>query len=158
MRVPLSPHAFRLVDGASKVVGLVAVAAALNGAAAPHSPLVGVLGVAVGVSTVFLSPRESGADGDRTPGTLGGSDSARERGRRPLTRAARRLWRSRLTRIGAACWLVAFLVAGAGVVLGAVGVHGPTATLFAVSGPLGLLGTLAIAAAGVREAASSLRA
>lgn len=159
MEIPLSPRAYRLVDGASKVVGLVAVTAALSGAAAPHSFLVGVLGVCVGVATVFFRPHGStAADEGVTDGATDDRSGGPSRGPRPVTALARWLWRDRLARLGGLLWLVSFLVAGTGVVLRQTGSVRPAATLFAASGPVGLLGVFAVVAAGGREAVSALRA
>ncbi|ELZ91030.1 hypothetical protein [Haloferax sulfurifontis] len=161
MNVPLSPRAFRLVDGGSKLVGLVAIAAALNGAAAPHSLAVGLAGFVVGVGTAFLSPREAPSDADRGDDSAFASatDTDADDGlpRRPLTSLATRLWRSRLARLGGALWLSAFGVAAAGVALRAAGSYRLAATLFGASGPLGLVGILGIAAGGGWLALASRR-
>ncbi|MFC7128270.1 hypothetical protein [Haloferax chudinovii] len=156
MDVPLSPRAFRLLDGGSKLVGLVAIAAALNGAAAPHSLAVGLVGFVVGVGTAFLSPREAPSD-DRRDDTASAADPDDGLPRRPLTSLATRLWRSRLARLGGALWLSAFGVAAAGVALRAAGSYRLAATLFGVSGPLGLVGILGIAAGGGWLALASRR-
>ncbi|WP_148414452.1 hypothetical protein [Haloferax sp. KTX1] len=157
MNVPLSPRAFRLVDGGSKLVGLVAIAAALNGAAAPHSLIVGVAGFVVGVGTAFLSPREVTSRDDRGDDSTPATDPADGRPRRPLTSLATRLWRSRLARLGGALWLSAFAVAAAGVALRAAGSYRLAATLFGLSGPLGLVGILGIVTGGGRLALASRR-
>lgn len=158
MDVPLSPRAFRLLDGATKVVGLVTIAAALGGAAAPHALSVGAVGVGVGVVTVFLSPREEAAsapsDGN---GSGDGGDTRDTEAWRPVTRLGKRLWHSRLARLGGLLWLVAFLVAGSGVLLEHVGDYGLATDLFAVSGPVGLVGVAAIVVAGGLDAVTSIR-
>ncbi|MFB6080348.1 MAG: hypothetical protein ABEJ81_05065 [Haloferacaceae archaeon] len=154
MDVPLSRRAFRLLDGASKAVGLAAIVAALGGVASPHSVLVGLVGVGVGVATAFLSPREAPADppDDREDGP----DDAY--GWRPVTGLARRLWHDRLARLGGGLWLAAFGLAGTGVALRGAGVVEPATTLLALSGPVGLGGVLAVAVAGGRHAIGALRA
>ncbi|EMA04914.1 hypothetical protein [Haloferax denitrificans] len=159
MNVPLSPRAFRLVDAGSKLVGLVAIAAALNGAAAPHSLAVGLVGFVVGVGTAFLSPREAPSDDDRGDDSAFASATDPDDGlpRRPLTSLAKRLWRSRLARLGGALWLSAFAVAAAGVALRAAGSYRLAATLFGASGPLGLVGILGIVAGGGWLALASRR-
>lgn len=56
---------YRRLDVASKAAGLVLVAVALSGSAGPWSLGVGILGVAIGVSTVLLRPLEpEGGDGE----------------------------------------------------------------------------------------------
>ncbi|WP_430638956.1 hypothetical protein [Haloferax volcanii] len=157
MNVPLSPRAFRLVDAGSKLVGLVAIAAALNGAAAPHSLAVGLAGFVVGVGTAFLSPREAPPDDDRGDDAAPAADPTDDLPRRPLTSLAKRLWRSRLARLGGALWLSAFGVAAAGVALRAAGSYRLAATLFGFSGPLGLVGILGIVAGGGWLALASRR-
>ncbi|MFB6184896.1 MAG: hypothetical protein ABEI96_10110 [Haloarculaceae archaeon] len=56
VQVPLSPRTYLWLDRLSKVVGLVAVVAALDGAAGSLSGPLLVAGVVVGVATVFLEP------------------------------------------------------------------------------------------------------
>lgn len=58
MRVPLSPRGLRWVDRLSKLVGLILLAAALEGSLGEWSLLAGLAGLAIGGGTVFLDPAE----------------------------------------------------------------------------------------------------
>ncbi|MDG5778785.1 hypothetical protein QA599_20295 [Haloarculaceae archaeon H-GB1-1] len=54
--VPLSPRGYLWLDRLTKLGGLLAIVAALDGAAGSYSWLLGVLGLAVGTVTIFLDP------------------------------------------------------------------------------------------------------
>lgn len=54
MAVTLQPRTYFLVDRSSKLVGILGIVAALVGFGGPFSPLLGLLGLAIGVSTVFI--------------------------------------------------------------------------------------------------------
>jgi hypothetical protein len=57
-QVPLSARGLKWLDRVSKLVGLVLLAAALRWTFDEWSFLVGILGLVVGVWTVFLEPAE----------------------------------------------------------------------------------------------------
>lgn len=54
MPVTLQPRIYFLVDRGSKLIGMLGIVAALVGVGGPFSPLLGLLGLAIGVSTVFI--------------------------------------------------------------------------------------------------------
>lgn len=59
----LSPRAYAAVDRGSKLLGLVLVTAALGGAAGDYALPVALLGIALGVGTVFVDVADdSGTD------------------------------------------------------------------------------------------------
>jgi uncharacterized membrane protein YkgB len=58
MAVTLQPRTYFLVDRVSKLVGILCIVAALVGSVGPFSPLLGLLGLAIGVSTVFIDTIE----------------------------------------------------------------------------------------------------
>ena len=58
MRAPLSSKRFRWLDRLSKLVGLALLAAALEGSLGDWSLVVGVLGLVIGGSTIFLDPAD----------------------------------------------------------------------------------------------------
>lgn len=58
MRIPLSPRRFRWLDRLSKVVALVLLAAALEGALGDWSLLAGVAALVIGGGTIFLDPAD----------------------------------------------------------------------------------------------------
>lgn len=54
MAVILQPRTYFLVDRVAKLVGILGIVAALAG----YSPLLGLLGIGIGVSTVFIETAE----------------------------------------------------------------------------------------------------
>lgn len=64
MTPTLTPRSYLTLDRATKLLGLLAVVAALDGAAGGLSPLLGLVGLALGVATVFVDPPEADADAD----------------------------------------------------------------------------------------------
>lgn len=60
----LPPRAYAAVDRGSKLLGLVLVTAALGGAAGDWALPVALLGVALGVGTVFVDVADGETDGD----------------------------------------------------------------------------------------------
>lgn len=56
MQVPLSPRGLRWLDRVSKLVGLVLLAAALEGSLGQWSLVAGITGLLVGGGTIFLEP------------------------------------------------------------------------------------------------------
>jgi hypothetical protein len=58
MQVPLSPRGLRWLDRASKLVGLVLLAAALEGSLGEWSLVGGLAGLVIGGGTIFIEPSE----------------------------------------------------------------------------------------------------
>jgi len=58
MEVPLSPGGLRWLDRVSKLVGLVLLAAALEGSLGRWSLAAGIAGLLIGGGTIFLEPAE----------------------------------------------------------------------------------------------------
>ena len=58
MQVPLSPRGLRWLDRVSKLMGLLLLAAALEGSLGNWSLPAGVAGLVIGVGTIFLDPTE----------------------------------------------------------------------------------------------------
>lgn len=54
MPVTLQPRAYFLVDRVAKLAGITGIVAALVGFGGPFAPVLGLLGLAIGVSTVFI--------------------------------------------------------------------------------------------------------
>jgi len=54
----LSPRAYLVLDRASKLVAIVLIVASLSGAAGTFSPFFGILGVIVGIATIFIDVEE----------------------------------------------------------------------------------------------------
>lgn len=54
MAITLRSRTYFLIDRGSKLVGILGIVAALVGVAGPFSPVLGLLGLAIGVSTVFI--------------------------------------------------------------------------------------------------------
>ena len=63
----LTPRSYLMLDRTTKLLGLLAVVAALDGAAGDFSLPLGLLGVALGVATVFVDPPEADGDADAAP-------------------------------------------------------------------------------------------
>jgi hypothetical protein len=60
--VPLTPRGYLWLDRLTKLAGLLAIVAALDGVAGPWSWLLGLVGLAVGTVTIFLDPPETPPD------------------------------------------------------------------------------------------------
>ncbi|WP_193767618.1 hypothetical protein [Halorientalis pallida] len=58
MQVPLSPRGLRWLDRVSKLVGLVLLAAALEGSLGQWSLAAGLAGLVIGGVTIFLEPAD----------------------------------------------------------------------------------------------------
>jgi uncharacterized membrane protein YkgB len=58
MSVALHPRTYFLVDRVAKLIGILGIVAALVGFAGPFSPLFGLVGLAIGVSTIFIDVDE----------------------------------------------------------------------------------------------------
>ncbi|WP_424017161.1 hypothetical protein ACOZ4N_14940 [Halorientalis pallida] len=58
MQVPLSPRGLRWLDRVSKLVGLLLLAAALEGSLGQWSLVAGLAGLLIGGGTIFLEPAD----------------------------------------------------------------------------------------------------
>jgi uncharacterized membrane protein YkgB len=58
MPVVLRPRTYFLVDRGSKLIGLIAITASLRQLVGPLSPLLGLIGVAIGIATIFIEVDE----------------------------------------------------------------------------------------------------
>ena len=54
----LSPRTYLFVDRASKVAALALIVASLGGVGGALAPLLGILGVIVGIATIFIDVEE----------------------------------------------------------------------------------------------------
>jgi uncharacterized membrane protein YkgB len=58
MPVTLRPRTYFLVDRGSKLIGLIAIVVSLRQLVGPFSPLLGLIGVAIGIATIFIEVDE----------------------------------------------------------------------------------------------------
>lgn len=137
MELPLSRRAFVWLDRATKLLGLVAVAVAFEGSAGPLSVPVGLAGVLVGTATIACEPADAEPLASE-PAPDRDYDGYLDRFHNPRI--------ALVATVGAAIWLCSFLVAGTGVVLRSSNSR-VAVTLFALSGPLGLVGVAVVAVA-----------